>query len=179
MHRIFIVVSLAVVLAACGGTPATNDDQQPQDGDDAGDGEGSVRVHLQVDGGELAGTYDAEGPKTDCNLGSTGSGATYLDMDKADGLYSATFISGEGGASTENFYFQALFADGTSFNDDPLMDRPEVVIESGNILGGEPSGEGTANMTESGDRITWTVDGQTEDGAGIQATIECGPVDRN
>ena len=183
------VTVLALVLAACTGAspqePAADEEQVTTDGaepdEDTGestdDGEGTASVQVEVEGGDLAGSYDAQGAKSDCNTADDGSGATFLDMDATDGIYSVTFVSGEGGADPEAFHFSVGFAGETSFNDDPLGDFEEIVVDTG-VFGTEPEGEGTAHMTDSGDTITWEVQGTSADGVAFTGSITCGPVDR-
>lgn len=180
-------VVLALILAACGGaTSAPADETDAPAATDAGDapatdegtmptaGDG-VNVHVVVDSGDLAGTYDATGEKVDCNLSDTGSGATLLDMDATDGVYSFTFSSAEGGSDPAMFLFDVGFAQGTSFNEDPLSDFPSLGFTT---IQGAVSGEGTAHLTDNGDTISWSLDGTTEEGAHLAGTITCGPVDR-
>lgn len=181
--NVVLAIVLAVLLGACTGSPgADGDEPGPSVADgaagDGGDGEGSTTVEVNVESGELAGTYTAEGPKLDCNVSDTGSGATFLDMDVTNGVYSVTFVSVEGGTDPDNFSFGATFAGEESFTEDPMQDSGEVYIADLGFEGQEPEGEGTAHMTESGDMITWDVEGTTADGVAFTATITCGPVDR-
>lgn len=134
-------------------------------------GGGSTSIaHVEVQGGPLAGTYDATGAKFDCNTAAGGSGATFLDMSAAEGKLSGlTFTSGEGGSNPAKFYFQALFG--------PVaMSQP--VLEIMTLDPSNPRGSGTAQLEDKGATIKWTIDGTTADGVKVKATIECGPVDR-
>jgi hypothetical protein len=117
----------------------------------------------------LAGTYDGSGIKYDCNISNSGSGATFLDME-AEGLSNLTFSSGEGGASVDQFYFGVTFGP-------TLASTGGLEIQT--LTPDSARGTGTATLQDNGATIKWTIDGTTEDGIGVDATIECGPVDRS
>jgi hypothetical protein len=171
------IVVLLATTACGGGAPATDDTEADAPaGDDGGGEEGRVTVDLNVENGDLAGSYQAEGPKSDCNIGDTGSGATFLDMEVTNSLYTATFVSAEGGASPGKFWFHAAFAGEESFTENPLQDSPSISVDTG--IAGETEGEGSAQLTDNGDTISWRIEGTTADGTDFTATIECGPVDR-
>jgi len=123
-----------------------------------------------VGGGPKAGTYDATGVKSDCNISSTGSGASYVDVTKTDGIGSLTFSAVQGGASPESFYFQVAFAPVTDFN--------APTLEISTLDPASPDGSATTALVDNGSTIKWTIDGETKDGIPVTATIECGPVDR-
>ncbi len=183
-----LLASAAIGLAACGGSPGQPTQQpgqptqqpgqptpatgqptpiEPTPAPTAVGGAGTSTVHVVVASGPRAGTYDATGPKVDCNISPNGSGATYLDM-SATGLYTVTFSSAEGGASPTMFYFNALFGG-------PTSTEPGIEIQT---IGASPRGSGTASLQDNGSTIKWTINGTGEDGVGVQATVECGPVDR-
>jgi hypothetical protein len=175
-----ILAVLTIVLAACGGSAAptqqpgqaTNQPGQPTPAGPTSPpvigGAGTSIVHLVVASGPLAGTYDKTGPKSDCNISPTGSGATFGDVSATEGLTSLIFTSIEGGASPAKFYFQVIF--GTYPDSQDL----EVQI----FDPATASGTGTAALQDNGATIKWTFNGTTADGIGVQATVECGPVDR-
>jgi hypothetical protein len=127
-------------------------------------------VHVVVASGPLAGTYDRTGIKYDCNTSATGSGATFLDMAGTEGLTSVTFTSGEGGTSVTKFFFNAIFG---------AVATSREGLEISTLTPDSARGSGTATLQDSGSTIKWTIDGTTEDGVGVQATVECGPVDRS
>jgi hypothetical protein len=179
---------LAGLLAACGGSsPATGGPQAtatpgtqaqatpnqpaatPNNQPTVNAVTGATIAHLEVGGGPQAGTYDATGEKLDCNVSSTGSGATYLDINKSTGLSGLTFSAGEGGANLTRFYFQASFG---------ALTLSQVTLEIQTLVPGSEQGHGTAQMEDKGATIRWTIDGATADGVTIKASIECGPVDR-
>lgn len=183
MRPATLILCVALV-AACGGQgPAATGPQAPasQGGQpqvtpippavDPG-GSGTAVAHVEVQGGPLAGTYDATSPKVDCNMSPGGSGATYSDTAKTKGFSGLTFVSGEGGASPAKLYFQANFADPAA----GILQQPSLEIQT--LEGVTPRGHGTAKLEDKGATIKWTIDGATADAVGIKATIECGPVDR-
>ena len=126
-------------------------------------------AHVEVGSGPQAGTYDATGPKIDCNTAKDGSGATYQDLTKTDGLSGLTFISGEGGATPAKIYFQAYFGE---------VSASQPILEISTLDPATAKGKATAQLEDKGATIKWTLDGSTADGVTIKATIECGPVDR-
>ena len=126
-------------------------------------------MHVVVGSGPQAGTYDSTGVKSDCNISSGGSGATYVDATKTDGVTGLSFSSVQGGASVTQFYFNVLFGP---------IDIHQPVLEIDLLDATAPSGSGTATLVDSGATLKWSIDGKTKDGVAITATIECGPVDR-
>jgi hypothetical protein len=143
--------------------------EPPQATSAGGGGNGTSVSHLEVQGGKQTGTYDAAGDKSDCNMAATGSGATFIDVNKTQGLTGFTFTSGEGGASPSRFYFQALFG---------AFSLSQATLEISTLLPGTADGSGTAQLEDKGATIKWTIEGTTQDGVAIKASIECGPVDR-
>jgi hypothetical protein len=183
MNRITIILAAcALALAACGSPAAEGDgpgadpEPTPQANDDNGDGgedrpprDGFVSVRVEVDSGAYAGTHEVTDDLLDCNITSNGSGATYLDLDKHDGLWDVTFISDDPGDSPARFHFDAKFDQ----PEDMMESSPRLRIDTG-VFGEE--GCGTARLDDRGDSIVWTVEGTTDDGVGLRATIECGPL---
>jgi hypothetical protein len=134
----------------------------------AAGGTGSV-IHVVVGSGPQAGTYDASGLKSDCNIADDGSGASYSDMSKAEGVNTVVFTTASGGPAPKPFYFQVLFAP-FSLN--------QAGLEISTLDQSAPRGSGTASLEDKGSTIKWTIDGKTADNVPVTATIECGPVDR-
>jgi hypothetical protein len=128
-------------------------------------------MHLVVASGPQAGTYDQSGPKVDCNISASGSGATYQDLTRTDGVSNLVFTSGEGGANPAKFYFQVLFAS------ESVLNAPALQISTLDPTNAD--GSGTATLQDNSSTIKWTIDGTTADGVNVTATVECGPVDRN
>jgi len=171
---------LAIVLAACGGpTPAASQPgsatQLPAGPTNAtptsppvAAGAGTS-IHVVVASGPQAGTYDGTGVKLDCNTAVDGSGATYADTTKTEGVTALTFTSGEGGANPTKFYFQVLFG---------VISLQQPFLEISTLDPAAPRGSGTATLQDNGATINWTINGTSADGFGVQATVECGPVDR-
>lgn len=126
-------------------------------------------VHVVVGSGPQAGTYDSSGAKADCNISPNGSGATYVDLNKPDGVDSVVFTAGQGGPAPTSFYFQVLFA---PFS----LNQPTLEIDT--LDPTSPKGSASVSVEDKGATIKWTIDGMTKDGVPVTATIECGPVDR-
>ena len=173
-RAILMLCVLSAAVAACGQGSSATGSQAPvsQGGQPQATlpgGSGTAVAHLEVQGGPQAGTYDATGPKSDCNMSATGSGATYGDTAKTEGLTGFLFSSGEGGASPAKFYFQVLFG---------AITLSQATLEISTLDPTTAVGSGTAVLDDKGATIKWTIAGTTKDGAKINATIECGPVDR-
>jgi hypothetical protein len=178
-RAILMLCVLFATVAACGqGSSATGPQAPASQGGQpqatptptvGAGGSGTAVSHLEVQGGPQAGSYDATGPKSDCNMSATGSGATYGDTAKTEGLSLLMFSSGEGGASPAKFYFLVGFGA-------TIMSQP--VLEISTLDPTTANGSGTAVLDDKGATIKWTIAGTTKDGAKIKATIECGPVDR-
>ncbi len=185
----FLIVAVLAVVSACGGgapaattgprvtqaagaTPAPPQTQQPAGPTAAPPvgGTGST-MHLVVASGPQAGTYDQSGPKVDCNTSATGSGATYQDLTRTDGVTTLVFSSGEGGANPAKFYFQVLFAS------ESVLNAPALEIST--LVPSSARGSGTASLQDNSSTIKWSIDGTSADGIDVTATVECGPVDRN
>jgi hypothetical protein len=132
-------------------------------------GAGTSVLHAVVASGPQAGTYDSSGPKVDCNLSSSASGATGGDITATKGVGSYVFSAIGGGTNPSTFYFQLLFA--------PIaLNPPEILIDT--LTPTSADGSGTASLTDTGATIKWSIDGKTKDNVAVTATIECGPVDR-
>lgn len=173
-RAILMLCVLSAAVAACGQGSSATGSQAPasQGGQPQATlpgGSGTAVAHLEVQGGPQAGTYDATGPKSDCNISANGSGATYGDTAKTEGLTGFLFSSGEGGASPAKFYFQVLFG---------AITLSQATLEISTLDPTTANGSGTAVLDDKGATIKWTIAGTTKDGAKINATIECGPVDR-
>lgn len=122
-----------------------------------------------VANGPNAGTYDGTGTKYDCSTDAQGSGATFVNAAGTEGVTSLTFTSGEGGASPTKFYFQVLFG---------ALSATTPFLEIQTLDPASARGSGTATLQDNDSTIKWTVNGTSADGFGVQATVECGPVDR-
>jgi hypothetical protein len=131
-------------------------------------GSSGVVVHVVVGSGPQAGTYDSTGAKEDCNTSPTGSGATYADATKTDGVTTLLFTADQGGANPTGFEITVSFGA-------IAVHQPFVEI---NTNSSTPDGTGTATLEDNGATIKWTINGTTQDGVSVMATIECGPVDR-
>lgn len=186
LRTIPVTFVVLAVVAACGGqspsataTPGqgTTPTQPPAAATNAPPtsppvvgGEGTSVVHVVIASGPDAGTYDETGIKSDCNTSSTGSGATFVDLSAPEGVTSLIFSSAVGGASlTAGFYFQVLLG---------AISASQTVLEIQTLDPAVARGSGTATLQDNGATIKWTISGMTEDGIGVEATVECGPVDR-
>jgi hypothetical protein len=135
--------------------------------------ESGVTVQLTIHDGDYAGTHEVTDEVLDCNIGDTGSGVTYLDLDKPEGLYGITFISGEGGGEPGVFHFVADFDQPEDMFESP----PGVELDPTGYIG-NARGSGIARLDDRGDAIAWTVEGTTDDDVSFEATLLCWPVGR-
>ena len=176
-------VVLAFILAACGGGTASTDEPDPgTDGDPtvaatddgATDGNGSAgnggdaaaSVEVTVTGGAFEGTYSGSVPDGGCSRGATGDNTFGLQYstDENVELSSLQLIVNDADAATsgetDDFMTTLTFGD--------LLSGTSVDIEPP-----ESNGSGTVSIDDRGDTATITIEGETSDGAAIDATVEC------
>ena len=185
MFRLTLILMIALLAAACGTTPpATNDgDQngaQEETGDDAddddagGDGNGAstATISLTLSGGGNAGNFTAEAPDAGCSrnpLGENTFGLQY-SVDEPQGFTSLQIIindaeAAKAGDGTDDFIATVtigpLFGEGSTSYDIKPTDEDT------------PAGTGTITLDDRGDSATMVIDGTTDDGVGVDATVEC------
>jgi hypothetical protein len=165
---------LAMILGGCGaGTPTpgvvdpdTVATATPADGDGDGDGDGAASVEVTVAGGEFEGTYSGSVPDGGCSRGATGANtfglqySTDQDVELSSLQLVVNDAEAAAGGGTDDFMATFTFGDlltGTSVDIDPP----------------ESNGTGTVTLDDRGDTATITIDGETSDGAQIDASVEC------
>lgn len=172
---------LALVLAACGGGTASTDEPDagtdtdpsvaaPEDG--TGDGsDGSAEgdaasVEVTVSGGALEGTYSGSVADGGCSRGATGENtfglqySTDQDVELSSLQLVANDASAASSGGSDDFMTTLTFGDllsGTSVDINPP----------------ESEGTGTVSIDDRGDTATISIEGETSDGAMIDATVEC------
>jgi hypothetical protein len=172
---------LALVLAACGGGTASTDEPDagtdtdpsvaaPEDG--TGDGsDGSAEgdaasVEVTVSGGAFEGTYSGSVADGGCSRGATGENtfglqySTDQDVELSSLQLVANDASAASSGGSDDFMTTLTFGDlvsGTSVDINPP----------------ESEGTGTVSIDDRGDTATISIEGETSDGAMIDATVEC------
>ncbi len=173
---------LALVLVACGGGTASSTDAGTDDGSDAtapatapttddgsaGDagGDAAASIDVTVAGGAFEGSYSGSVPDGGCSRGATGGNSFGLQYstDADVELSSLQLIVNDAGAAssggTDDFMTSLTFGD--------LLSGTTIDIEPP-----ESNGTGTVSVDDRGDTATITIEGETSDGAAIDATVEC------
>jgi hypothetical protein len=146
---------------------------------DASAGASKGKIHLEVSGGENAGTYDVEMKDGGCSYGLAGDNAwgNQYSVDATDPrqLSSLQLIvpdtKGAAGG-TSNFQmtvqFGPLFGSGGHSYD--VNTRPGA---------SKKQGSGTVTVQDQGSTGKVTFDAKTADGVGLKGTIDCQSVLRN
>ena len=176
--RLFALLLALSTLGACGGdadaeaAPGADasDSETPAD---AADAEAGVRMRIVLSGGPHAGTYEATPAGSSCldyqSTGIDGLGIAHYAGSDVKGIASIDFgtkAKVPTGGSTGNFGFTVGIGEGTN---DPLkvMGVPYIVRPE------RGQGKGTATVTGSAPRYTVRVTGTTDQGVGVEATLEC------
>lgn len=178
------VVSL--LLAACGGgaSPSASTVDQPSaaqtesgttstpeggnDSDRPATGDAKATLELTVSSGQFAGSYSGSVADGGCSRNLTGDntfGVQYstdqpVEVSSVQVLvYDANAAASGSDAFKSEFTFGDLFS-GTSVDVDPSTN----------------AGSGTVTIDDRGDSATVKISGETGDGDGIEATIQCNGV---
>ncbi|HET7645775.1 MAG TPA: hypothetical protein VFM03_04755 [Candidatus Limnocylindria bacterium] len=177
-------LALALLLAACGGGTSTasqgGDDDGAQatasatqngdsgdDGGSAGDagGDAAASVDVTITGGEFEGSYAGSVPDGGCSRGATGSntfGLQYSTTEDVELSSVQLIVNDADAAASGSEDFQTTFTFGDLLNGTNVDLKP-----------GEGEGSGTVTLDDRGDTATITIEGETADGVGIDATVEC------
>jgi hypothetical protein len=164
---------LLAMLTACSSPTSDGDgaDGGPDvatdaDDGDAGGGGSTASITVTLTGGPHDGTHQAEAPDAGCSRNLSG-----------ENTFGLQYSTGE----TEGFNSHQLIIEDASgaasgsedFRTDITIDDATYGIESGSAASDDPSGSGTVTLDDRGDTATITIEGETADGVGIEATIEC------
>ncbi|HET7636661.1 MAG TPA: hypothetical protein VFK93_03180 [Candidatus Limnocylindria bacterium] len=186
LSRPIAVLATMLLLAACGQS-ATSSSQSPSaadatasasaaatdgsgDGGSAGNGGGdaAAKLHAVVSGGQFAGTYDGSVPDGGCSRGATGKGSFGLQYSTADQAELSSFqlvVPDAKAASSGTDDFSASFTFGDLLNGTTVDVNPK-----------SDKGSGTVSVDDRGDSATIKLQGESADGAKIDATVECSKV---
>ncbi len=185
-HRLLIATAalLAVsILAACasGSEPAAagasqsdvegnaaNQSDPATEGDAPGDGGGgTATISLTLTGGPHDGTYEAEAPDGGCSRNSVGDNTFGLQYSVAEteGFTSHQLIIRDAAA--------AVAGGGDDFVTDVIIDDAIYGIDTGAGVMNDPSGSGVVTLDDRGDTATITSEGETGEGVGFNAEVEC------
>lgn len=179
-------LALALLLAACGGTGSTSsaadddagsqpsatasaaeDDGQGDGGGSAGDagGDAAASVDVTVTGGEFEGSYSGSVPDGGCSRGATGEntfGLQYSTTEDVELSSVQLIVNDADAAASGSDDFQTTFTFGDLLNGTNVDLKPA-----------DGEGSGTVTLDDRGDTATITIEGETSDGVGIDATVEC------
>ena len=184
-HHPALLLSLALILVALvtacssptsndagGGGEAATDDGSTENGggdtggDDAG-GSSTASITVTISGGSPHdGTHEAEAPDAGCSRNLTGENTFGLQysVSGTDGFNSHQLIidDASGAASGSEDFVTDVTIDGATYG-----------ITSGTAVNNEPRGSGTVTLDDRGDTATITIEGETDEGYGLEATVEC------
>ena len=181
--RLAIVAIVIGMLAACsGGGPAADADEpadapttaadaapsaEAQPADEGGGSSGATAsITLTLTGGPHDGTHEAEAPDAGCSRNSVG-----------DNTFGLQYSTGETAGFTSHQLVirdAAAAASGSDdFSTDVFIDDAVYGIDSGAGVMNDPSGTGTVTLDDRGDTATITIEGETAEGIGFSAEIEC------
>ena len=179
-------LALALLLAACGGAGSTSsaadddagsqpsatasaaeDDGQGDGGGSAGDagGDAAASVDVTVTGGEFEGSYSGSVPDGGCSRGATGEntfGLQYSTTEDVELSSVQLIVNDADAAASGSEDFQTTFTFGDLLNGTNVDLKP-----------GDGEGSGMVSLDDRGDTATITIEGETADGVGIDATVEC------
>ncbi len=134
---------------------------------------GGSKITVKITGGANAGTYTATSTETTCSMGLTGDksfGNQYSVNGKSDKEFSSLQLIVDdydaAKAGTDKFLITVEFGKllmGTSYTIDTQSDDAK-------------KGSGHLTIKESGNEKTVTIEGKTEDGVEISATLVCDAV---
>ncbi len=177
----FLLPAAVLALAACG-----KDDEAPQAeaGESAvqtpkGSGGTATTIHLVVDGGPHAGTYDAKSDNITCSYGYAGKGSwgnQYSVTGKPANEFSSLQLivpdTKDAADGTDKFLLTVGFGE--------LMQPSwsEHTINTGASLGGvsenvKKEGSGTITVDDKGKTGKVSFKGKTKDNVGLEGTIDC------
>jgi hypothetical protein len=180
-HSVKLLLPTALLaLAACGkdDTAAKTADSETAVQVPQGTGGTATTIHLVVDKGPHAGTYDAKASDLTCTYGFAGKGSwgnQYSVTGKPANEFSSLQLivpdTKDAADGTDNFLITVGFGE--------LM-KPswsEYTINSGASMGGsddvKKEGTGTITVEDKGKTGKVTFKGKTKDNVGLEGTIDC------
>lgn len=137
-------------------------------GDDGGDSGGgpTASITVTISGGSPHdGTHEAEAPDAGCSRNLTGEntfGLQYSTSGTDFDSHQLIIDDASGAASGSEDFVTDVTIDGATYG-----------ITSGTAVNNEPRGSGTVTLDDRGDTATITIEGETDEGYGLEATIEC------
>ena len=184
-HARSLVAALALVAltAACSSKESATADSTGAAStaatSEAAMGASKGKIHLEVTGGDNAGTYDVEMKDAGCSYGLAGEHAwgNQYSIDTTDpkqfsSLQLVVPDTKAAASGTSNFQmtvqFGPLFGSGGHSYD--VNTRPES---------SNKGGSGTVTVQDQGKSGKVTFDAKTKDGVGLKGTIDCQDVMRN
>jgi hypothetical protein len=181
-HSVKLLLPAAILaLAACGkgDTAAKTEDGESAVQVPQGSGGTATTIHLVVEGGPHAGTYDAKSSDLTCTYGFAGKGSwgnQYSVTGKSANEFSSLQLivpdTKDAADGTDKFLITVGFGE--------LM-KPswsEHTINTGATLGGvsddvKKEGTGTITVEDKGKTGKVSFKGKTKDNVGLEGTIDC------
>ncbi|HEX6598208.1 MAG TPA: hypothetical protein VF034_02730 [Gemmatimonadaceae bacterium] len=146
---------------------------------DASAGASKGKIHLEVTGGDNAGTYDVEMKDTGCSYGLAGEHAwgNQYSIDTTDPKQFSSLqlvVPNTKAAASGTSTFQMTVQFGPLFGSGGHSYDVNTRPESSN-----KGGSGTVTVQDQGKTGKVTFDAKTKDGVGLKGTIDCQDVVRN
>lgn len=171
MTRLAALAALAGGLAACGGDTGREEPSGAIETMAAmgGIGGGSV-IRATLTGGPLPGTHEKQHETTTCTVGWAEPGAwgnAASDTDDRDGLVGIDLVvkdPAKAKAGTDDFL-------AIVYVNDRLEPKNQITIEPR-----KGKGRGTVRIDDHGSTARVTIQGTSDAGVGVDATIECAQV---
>lgn len=187
-HGVKLLLPAAILaLAACGkgDTPAKTSDGESTFQVAAPTGKAATTIHLVVQGGPHAGTYDARSSDITCSYGLAGEGAwgnQYSVTGKKPNEFSSLRLivpNAKGAAGgTNRFLLTAAFGElmQPGYSEHTINTGATLTGETENVTG---EGSGTVTVEDKGKTGKVTFKGKTKDEVALDGTIDCHQVLRN
>jgi hypothetical protein len=172
MMRTLLFFATTLILIACNNSSKKNIPSASAENANSAH-QFATEISVTLTGGPNAGTYHVNTKDATCSEGLTGKnsfGNQYSENGKADNQLSSLqlIINNKDSAKngTENFSLTISFG--------KLLQGKSYIIDNGSTsMSSKKSGRGKATLSESGGTRTVVIEGKTDDGIGISATVKC------
>ena len=167
--------ALTLILASCGGSKDQDPGKAGEEGSSAvrvpTGGGTATTIHLVVEGGPHAGTYDAKSDDVTCTYGFAGKGSwgnQYSVMGKKANEFSSLQLivpdTKDAADGTDKFLITVAF--------DALM-QPSYSEHTINTTKDNKDGTGTITVDDKGKTGKVSFSGKTKDNVTLDGTIDC------
>jgi hypothetical protein len=171
--KVLIFLATSLFLFACNNSSNTKNVSPAATTGSASPNQFASEISVTLTGGPNAGTYHVNSKDPTCSEDLTGKnsfGNQYSENGKKDNELSSLQLvindidSAKNG--TNNFFLTIAFGS--------LLHGKSYIINSGSTaMSSKKSGSGKATLTSSGGTRTVVIEGKTDDGVGISATLKC------